>query len=1015
MNEFDEHSLSLSALQLPRLGHRARATILVMSALLLAGSAQAQTAYLQRNLVSDLPGVAAVTDTNLVNPWGIATSSSSPFWLSDNHSGLSTLYNSTGAIQALVVTIPPPAGGTPPAAPTGIIFNSTTNFAVPSGGTNAPAKFIFATEDGTISGWASGGAAILKVDKSASGAVYKGLAAGSVGASNYLYAANFNAGTIDVFDANYAAATLSGTFADSTIPAGFAPFNIQNFGGSLYVTYAKQDADKHDDVGGPGNGYVNVFTTSGVLVKRLVSSGVLNSPWGLALAPGGFGAFGGGLLVGNFADGRINVFDPTSGDYWGTLKDPAGDPVVNIGLWGLKFGNGGNGGDTNTLYFAAGIPGGGAPEDHGLFGSLSVVTPTGPDVEHNLVSDVTGLTSIIDTNLVNPWGIATSATSPFWISDNHAGVSTLYNSTGAIQALVVTIPPPAGAAGPASPTGIIFNSTTNFVVPSGASNAPARFIFSTEDGTISGWASGPAAVLKVDNSASGAVYKGLAAGSVGASNYLYAANFNAGTIDVFDANYASVKLAGSFSDSTIPAGFAPFNVQNFGGSLYVTYAKQDADKHDDVGGPGNGYLNVFDTSGNRVRRLVSNGPLNSPWGLALAPGSFGLWAEDLLVGNFADGRINAFDPQTGLFLGTLLDPRGLPISIQGLWGLKFGNGGSGGDTNTLYFTAGIGAGGSPEDHGLFGSITVVAPLHFTGVTPSGPALTLSWSGGTPPYLLQRKTSLSASNWVDILTTSNQTAIVPTDSATSFYRLQDHTSAVVTPFTAWMNGDRERPTPVTTPAVGYALFSLEGNALSYSISYAGLTGPPIAAHIHGPATSAQAAGVFQPFSPLGAAADGVMSGTLTLTADQMTALTNGQIYANIHTSANPAGEIRGQVTPIHFAAALAGANETPAVTTSATGSGVFSLVGNQFIYNVAYSGLSSTPVAAHIHGPAPVGMPANVLHPLLGFSGTNGVLAGTLTLTSDQLGYLVDGLVYANIHTLNNGGGEIRGQVVPVFP
>ncbi|MDB6036738.1 MAG: hypothetical protein JWM99_579 [Verrucomicrobiales bacterium] len=973
----------------------------------------AQNAYVQRNLVSDIPGLASITDMNLVNPWGIAASATSPFWVSDNHSGLSTLYNSTGGVQKVVVTIPAAAGGTGPGSPTGIIFNSTTNFVVTSGTSNAPARFIFATEDGTISGWASGTNAVLKADNSSAKAIYKGLANGSVGSSNYLYAANFYAGTIDVFDGNYAPATLAGSFSDPSIPAGFAPFNVQNFGGNLYVTYAKQDEDKHDDIGGPGNGFVNLFDTSGNLKKRLISNGVLNSPWGLTIAPSGFGLFAGDLLVGNFGDGLINAFDPISGTFLGTLKDSSGTPIANPGLWGLKIGNGGSGGETNTLYITAGIAGGDSLEDHGLFASLGVEPLTSPaNVQHNLVSDVAGLTSIIDTNLVNPWGIATSGTSPFWISDNHSGVSTLYNSTGAVQSLIVTIPAAAGGTGPGSPTGIIFNSTTNFVVPSNSSNAPAKFIFATEDGTISGWASGTNAVLKADNSTSGAVYKGLANGSVGSSNYLYAANFYAGTIDVFDGNYAAAHLAGNFSDPSIPAGFAPFNIQNFGGNLYVTYAKQDEDKHDDVGGPGNGLVDVFDTSGNLQRRLISNGALNSPWGLAMAPASYGLWGGDLLVGNFGDGHINAFDPQTGLFISSLKDPSGTPISIQGLWGLKFGNGGNGGNTNTLYFTAGIAGSGSVEDHGLFGSIAIASPLQFTSFSIQGVALNLGWSAGVPPYLLQRKTSLADDTWTDVLTTTNQTAIVPTDSADAFYRLQDHSTVTVTPFTVLMSGPGEAPKPTTSTATGYGLFSLEGSTLNYSITYKGLSGPPTGAHIHGPAPSTNSAPVLQPLNPLGTETSGVLSGSMTLTAPQLQALLNDQVYANIHTTANPGGEIRGQLIPINLKANLNGTNETPGVSTSATGVGTFNVVGNQFYYNLTYTGLSANAVAAHIHGPALPGVPANVLQPLPGVSGTAGVLSGSLTLGQPELGYLVDGLVYVNIHTTANQNGEIRGQITP---
>jgi uncharacterized protein (TIGR03118 family) len=249
----------------------------------------------------------------------------------------------------------------------------------------------------------------------------------------------------------------------------------------------------------------------------------------------------------------------------------------------------------------------------------------------NLVSDIPGLAAKTDPNLINPWGVASSATSPFWVSDNGKGVATLYNSSGTPQALVVTIP---GLGGNASaPTGQIFNSTANF-------NGDL-FIFSTEDGTIAGWrgALGTTAELLANNSGANAVYKGLAIGSTAQGTYLYAADFHSGKITVVPGGGAPV-LAGTFLDPGLPSGFAPFNVQNIGGQLYVTYAKQDAAGHDDVAGAGNGFVDVFDTSGNFVKRLISNGPLNSPWGITVAPASFGQAAGDLLVGNFGDGLIN---------------------------------------------------------------------------------------------------------------------------------------------------------------------------------------------------------------------------------------------------------------------------------------------------------------------------------------------------------------------------------------
>ena len=333
----------------------------------------------------------------------------------------------------------------------------------------------------------------------------------------------------------------------------------------------------------------------------------------------------------------------------------------------------------------------------------------------NLVSDIPGLAANTDPNLVNPWGMASSNTSPFWVSDNEAGATTLYNGAGEPfpvgSPLVVIIPPPAGSSAPSTPTGQVFNdfnvtSPSDFTV---ASNRPSLFIFATEDGTISGWNPfvpaflSTTAILKVDNSASGAVYKGLAIGSNASGNFLYAANFHDGTIDVFDKNFALASLAGSFSDPDIPDGFAPFNIQNLDGQLYVTYAKQDADKHDDVAGEGHGFVDVFDTDGNFIQRVAMRGQLNSPWGLVFAPADFGRFSNDLLVGNFGDGRINAYRQEGDHFHfhGQLRGPDGKRITIDGLWALRFGNGSlNSGPTNVLFFTAGP----DDEQHGLFGSL-----------------------------------------------------------------------------------------------------------------------------------------------------------------------------------------------------------------------------------------------------------------------------------------------------------------------
>jgi uncharacterized protein (TIGR03118 family) len=375
---------------------------------------------LQTNLVSDLPGVANNFDPNLVNPWGISESPStpatsttpfrpgSPFWISDNNSGQSTLYNSTGVPQSLVVSIPAPGDPlNPTGTPTGTVFNlASGSGAFPVTGvssTNAPitkpAAFLFATEDGTIVGWNpqvnpvgftnAGHYGIIAVPNPNpdTGAVYKGLtiAVGTNGAAisstdpnstALLYASNFRAGTVDVFDPNFSPATLApGAFTDPKLPAGFAPFNVQVLNGKVYVTYAKQDAAKHDDVAGLGFGVVDVYNLDGTGEQRLITGGALNSPWGLAIAPASFGSLAGSLLVGNFGDGRINIYNASNGTPLGALKDPDGEPIQIPGLWALKTGNDGNGGSSQTVYFTAGL----AHETHGLFGSLTPVAAGTPE------------------------------------------------------------------------------------------------------------------------------------------------------------------------------------------------------------------------------------------------------------------------------------------------------------------------------------------------------------------------------------------------------------------------------------------------------------------------------------------------------------------------------------------------------------------------------------------------------------------------------------------------------------
>ena len=313
----------------------------------------------------------------------------------------------------------------------------------------------------------------------------------------------------------------------------------------------------------------------------------------------------------------------------------------------------------------------------------------------NLVSNRTDQgASVIDPSLQNPWGISAGPSTPMWVSDNGAGVTTLYRGDGSKVPLTVVIPPGAGSGeAQGTPTGTVFNGN-------GAAFRGDRFLFATEDGTIAGWqpAYGTVAHTQVDNSlpAPGAVYKGLAIGSTATGDRIYAANFRGGAVDVFNGNYAP---AGSFTDPKIPANYAPFNVQNLGGVLYVTFAMRDATGHDDIAGQGHGFVDAFDTNGNLLRRLVSHGRLDSPWGLAIAPASFGDFAGDLLVGNFGDGRINAYTVDKGNFRGVLTGTNGAPITIDGLWALRVGN--TAADPNAVYFTAGI----NDEADGLFGKIT----------------------------------------------------------------------------------------------------------------------------------------------------------------------------------------------------------------------------------------------------------------------------------------------------------------------
>jgi len=314
--------------------------------------------YQQTNLVADIAAYgAARIDPNLVNPWGISFSATSPLWISANHTSVTVIYDKDGNTVIPAVTIQNENG-----APTGQVFNGTTGFIIP--GTGKPARFIFCGENGTIDAWNGGSMAIQVADRTKNDAVYKGMAMGNDGTGNFLYVTNFKGSKIDVFDSTFKYVTNK-PFVDHSIPADYGPFNIRNIKGNLYVTYAKHLApDNEDDKKGAGNGYVDIFTTNGVLVKRFATKGALNSPWGIVPATAGFTPIPNSILIGNFGDGRINVF-AQNGDFMGSLKDVSGHDIIIDGLWAIE--NNIHNANPDHLYFTAGP----ADETHGLFGYIS--------------------------------------------------------------------------------------------------------------------------------------------------------------------------------------------------------------------------------------------------------------------------------------------------------------------------------------------------------------------------------------------------------------------------------------------------------------------------------------------------------------------------------------------------------------------------------------------------------------------------------------------------------------------
>ena len=855
------------------------------------GTLYATNAFNQTNLVSSVAGLAGVTDPSLINPWGTSSSSSSPIWVSDQGTGLATLYNPNGSPikQALTVTIP--SVGTP-SGPTGQVFNTdttTTDFNIPGPSGPVPSVFLFDTLSGTIAGWnpaSNGGATAALTAQTVTGAVFTGLAQASASGTFHLYAADFTGTTgangIDVFDptfTNVSGTTFAGKFTDPNAVAGFDPYNIAFLNGDLFVAYAKPSG-----IVTTGGGYIDEFDTSGNFINRIFTDTAgtnLKGPWGMAIAPAGFGSFGGDLLVGNFGNatatsgnGTISVISlaSTPGTLAGTLSSPNGT-ISNAGLWSLLDGNGGAGGTSGTLYFTAGI----AAQTQGLFGAIAfspdatatvsatqqlppnsvknldalpisavqgvqftkdvatfsdtstlavasdftatinwgdsstptagTITEDAANVFHvtgthiyalggsfpitvtikdpsgtlyatnafnqtNVVSSVAGLAGVTDPSLINPWGTSSSSTSPIWVSDQGAGLATLYNPNGSPikVALTVTIPK---VGTPSGPTGQVFNAdttTTDFNIPGPSGPVPSIFLFSTLDGTIAGWnpgSNGGAASALTAQTVTGAVFTGLAQASASGTFHLYAADFTGTTgahgIDVFDPTFTNVSgttFAGKFTDPNAVAGFDPYNIAFLNGDLFVAYAKPSG-----IVTTGGGYIDEFDTSGNFISRIFTDTAgtnLKGPWGMAIAPAGFGSFGGDLLVGSFGNatatsgnGTISVISLTStpGTLAGTLSSPNGT-ISNAGLWSLMDGNGGAGGTSGTLYFTAGI----DGQTQGLLGAIAFSpgATATVAALTPSAtqPAVATTedqvFSGPVASFTNSNPTStVSEYNYVSI--------------------------------------------------------------------------------------------------------------------------------------------------------------------------------------------------------------------------------------------------------------------------
>jgi len=561
----------------------------------------------------------------------------------------------------------------------------------------------------------------------------------------------------------------------------------------------------------------------------------------------------------------------------------------------------------------------------------------------NLVSDIPNLGQIIDPNLVNPWGLSMSATSPFWSANNGTSTATLYGGDIGLAPLTknplnVTIPG-------GLPTGTVFNGSSDFVITSGGGTGPARFIFASINGFISAWRAGTTASNIVANP--GHVTTGLAIGNNGSANFLYGADFKHRQIDVYNSTFGPGTLAGNFTDPALPAGFSPFNIQNVGGKLYVMYAKVDPMTGEEEAGPGNGFVSVFDTNGNFLQRLISNGPLNAPWGIALAPSSFGAFGSALLVGNFGDGKINAFDPTTGAFLGTLNDQSGHELVIEGLWAISFGNGVGGGDTNNLYFNAGIG----DEEHGIFGRLQPA----------STPGISFQFSA----------TQYTADEGAGFATvTVNRVGDTSQNAAVSFATVPESSDGHASPINDFI------------PAGGILRFGPGEVTKTFRVLIIDDHRVEGEEHVDVVLSNATGAALGFPTSAEVVITDND-SPTLSPAPKTFVATLDGAHEVPAHVT-------NGTGTGVVI------------VTDEATGAAKISL---------DFSGLTSPANAAHIHGPAPEGVNAPVLFPITVPASTKGTANDVnITMTPTQLQQLKDGLFYFNVHSTNFPNGEIRGQI-----